>query len=1064
MPGTSVFAAWLRAVERHDAPPTGFCNTADVAVLDALYKTAGGTGWTESGGWPDGRFVEDWYGVDVDSVGRVTELDLTHNGLEGELPPDLGAMTRLTVLRIGNNGLSGRLPLSLARAPLREFHYAETELCSPADESFQTWLAAIALHEGTGVECIPLTEREILGILYNATGGWNWRNNSNWLTDAPLRDWYGISVDGQDRVVRLFLQENNLAGPIPPELGNLATLTGLDLSGNDLSDALPPELGNLASLTALSLSSNRFSGPIPPELGNLALLMQLNLGANEFTSSIPAELGNLATLKGLALYGNDLSGPIPPELGNLVNLIRLSLSGNNLTDAIPAELGNLATLETLYLHLNDLSGPLPPELGNLTNLRDLRVFRTGVSGAIPPEFGNLIELRELHLSNTALTGAIPPEFGRLVNLRYLSLWGNGHTGPIPPELGKLTALEELRLYNTNLSGPIPSELGGLAALEELHLYNANLSGPLPPELGNLANVRFLSLASNALSGPVPPEFGALTNVQALALANNAGLVGALPQSLTELDRLEELVTSGTDLCAPADAGFRAWLDGVHKRRIRFCIEADPPIAYLTQAVQSRAFPVPLVAGETALLRVFPTAMQATGVGIPAVRARFYVNGRETHAVDIPGKSTPIPVAVDESSLAKSANAEIPAEIIRQGLEMVIEVDPAGTLDEALGVAKRIPVTGRLAVDVRAMPPFDLTLIPFVWIQTQDSAIVDLVGAMAADPEKHEMLGDTRTLMPVGSLSVTAHEPVLTSSNNGFQVFGETRAIQAMEGGTGHYMGMMANPVTGTAGIARVSGRWSFSIPEPSTIAHELGHNMSLRHAPCGGPGGLDASYPYPDGSIGVWGYDFRDGGNLVQPSRPDVMSYCFPGQWISDYGFTNALRYRLFDEGAPAPAAVSARARSLLLWGGVDAEGEPSLNPAFVVDAPAALPDSAGEYEIAGRGADGRQLFSLAFTMPETADGDGSSSFTFVLPVRGRWEDDLDRIVLTGPGGSFTLDGDTDRPMAILRDPRTGQVRGILRDLPPPTQAAMDATGHAAGTGLEVIFSRGIPDAAAWRR
>ncbi len=54
--------------------------------------------------------------------------------------------------------------------------------------------------------------------------------------------------------------------------------------------------------------------------------------------------------------------------------------------------------------------------------------------------------------------------------------------------------------------------------------------------------------------------------------------------------------------------------------------------------------------------------------------------------------------------------------------------------------------------------------------------------------------------------------------------------------------------------------------------------------------------------------------------------------------------------------------------------------------------------------------------------------------------------------------------MTILRDPRNGQVRGILRDLPDPTQAARDGAGNAAGQGLEVLFSRGIPDAAAWRR
>ena len=62
-----------------------------------------------------------------------------------------------------------------------------------------------------------------------------------------------------------------------------------------------------------------------------------------------------------------------------------------------------------------------------------------------------------------------------------------------------------------------------------------------------------------------------------------------------------------------------------------------------------------------------------------------------------------------------------------------------------------------------------------------------------------------------------------------------------------------------------------------------------------------------------------------------------------------------------------------------------------------------------------------------------------------------------------TLDGDSDMPMAILRDPVTGEVRGFLRDIPLATEAAADAVG-ARAPGLEVLFSRGIPGTAAWRR
>ena len=485
--------------------------------------------------------------------------------------------------------------------------------------------------------------------------------------------------------------------------------------------------------------------------------------------------------------------------------------------------------------------------------------------------------------------------------------------------------------------------------------------------------------------------------------------------------METIQTGGTGLCAPRDPAFDAWVAGIQERWIARCVDVASADAYLTQAVQSLEFPVPLVAGDKALLRVFTTAAQATDVGIPDVRARFYRDGREMHAMTIPGTSAPIPTQVTEGELSASANAEITGSVIQPGLEMVIEVDPDGTLDPALGVATRIPATGRLAVDVETMPLLDLTLIPFVWSETQDASIVDLVRAMAADPENHGMLELTRTPLPVGDWAVT-----------------------------------------GAGGVARRPGRVSFSQPYPDIIAHELGHNFNLLHAPCGRPSSVEPRFPYPDGTIGAWGFDFRDGGQLVPPSTPDLMSYCGPPDGSSDYHFVKALRFRLEDEGGgtAAPAAT----RSLLVWGGTDADSVPFLEPAFVVDAPPAVPLSDGDHELTGWAADGRELFALSFAMPEVADGEGEGSFVFALPVRPGWEA-LASLVLSGPVGSATLDGNSDLSTAILRDPQTGQVRGILRDLPDPTAAQADAgAGVVTGQPLEVLFSRGIPGADAWRR
>ncbi|MCZ0934780.1 MAG: hypothetical protein OXJ54_06310 [Gemmatimonadetes bacterium] len=44
-------------------------------------------------------------------------------------------------------------------------------------------------------------------------------------------------------------------------------------------------------------------------------------------------------------------------------------------------------------------------------------------------------------------------------------------------------------------------------------------------------------------------------------------------------------------------------------------------------------------------------------------------------------------------------------------------------------------------------------------------------------------------------------------------------------------------------------------------------------------------------------------------------------------------------------------------------------------------------------------------------------------------------------------------------------MRGFLRDLPPATLTPADAAAAvSAEPGLEVLFSRGIPAAEAWRR
>ncbi|MDE2752261.1 MAG: M66 family metalloprotease, partial [Gemmatimonadota bacterium] len=643
-------------------------------------------------------------------------------------------------------------------------------------------------------------------------------------------------------------------------------------------------------------------------------------------------------------------------------------------------------------------------------------------------------------------------------LSELNLSENRLTGPIPAELHAVANLRTLRLSGNHLTGLIPAWLGDLANLAILNLGGNELSGPLPAELGRATMLDDLDVRSNSLAGTVPPEFSNLSRLGSLILADNPALAGPLPPGIVALDRLERFMAGGTGLCRPADVHFDTWFRSIADRRAASC--RDGATAYLTQAVQSWDDPVPLLAGRSALLRVFVTAPNGGGATMPAVRASFYVDGNERHALDIAAGTQTIPSEIVEGDLALSANAEVPAWVLVPGLEMVIEVDPDGTLDPSLGVTKRIPETGRMAVDVRRVPPFSLTIIPFLWETEPDSSIVETVSAMAADPDGHELLRGVRRLFPITGLDVAGRKPVVSSWTDPARLLGQVHAMRLMEGGSGHWMGLVDHGRP--RGIA--GSRISVSFADARIIAHELGHNLSLGHAPCGTwADSNDPWFPHINGTTGAWGYDFERG-TLVPPHATDVMSYCTHiDYWISDFFFNKTLAHRLASADAEVVAATHTT-RTLLLWGGRDEDGVPYLDPAFVVDAVPSLPTGGGDYRIEAAGPDGTPIFSFNFDMPVNPDAEGDeTSFVFALPVQAGWAN-LVSITLSGPGGSVLLDGTTEQPMAILRDSGTGQVRAFLRDPAPLTQAAADAAGQGAGPGMEVLFSRGIPGAEAWRR
>ena len=417
---------------------------------------------------------------------------------------------------------------------------------------------------GYGFAQLPSPDREVLVALYNATGGANWANNTNWLSNKPIGEWHGVTTDADRRVTALLLNQNELTGQIPSELGSLSNLQELRLYSNQLTGPIPASLGGLTNLERLSLSQNQLTGPIPSELGSLVNLQELSLSQNQLSGAIPTELGSLSKLEVLYLWGNQLTGPIPASLGGLANLEQLDLSQNQLTGVIPTELGILTNLEILALGGNQLIGQIPPQLANLTNLQDLYLSQNQLTGTVPSWIGSLSNLEQLDLWGNQLSGEIPSQLASLTNLQRLSLYHNQLSGPVPTWLGSLTNLEQLYLSQNQLTGPIPSELGSLTNLRGLSLNDSQLTGTIPSELGSLANLESLSLPRNQLTGTIPPELGGLTSLETLALGGNQ-LSGEIPEELGNLTNMRHLGLGGNQLSGeiPEELGSLTNLTSLH---------------------------------------------------------------------------------------------------------------------------------------------------------------------------------------------------------------------------------------------------------------------------------------------------------------------------------------------------------------------------------------------------------------------------------------------------------------------------------------------------------------------
>ncbi|KAG7362767.1 RHS repeat-associated core domain containing protein [Nitzschia inconspicua] len=347
----------------------------------------------------------------VSNSGRELNVHLQQNHLIGTVPSSLAFFTQLNIdlsdnlfVAIGdglcgqsgwNGGNVGRFGCDAILCPAGE--YSRTGRQTSAQDACQTCPGDESSPYLGITTCLSIEkkrEREILGLLYQATNGANWILKDGWMEDGTdICTWSGITCQEASTIETISLGSNHLVGSIPKEIFDLPNLKTLSLYSNPIQFSFEG-IGKATSLEILSLDST-----------------------------------NIKTLSGI---------------GAGLSLVEVNVRFNQLSGPLPVELDSLTNLEVFSASFNGLSGPIP-EFSSLRKLNALRLSDNSFTGTLPA-FSRQPDLKSLDLSDNQLVGSVPSNFLAnvlAVNSLFLDLSNNMLTGTVP---GNLTRFNDVTIY------------------------------------------------------------------------------------------------------------------------------------------------------------------------------------------------------------------------------------------------------------------------------------------------------------------------------------------------------------------------------------------------------------------------------------------------------------------------------------------------------------------------------------------------------------------------------------------------------------------------------------------
>uniref|UniRef100_A0A453A233 Uncharacterized protein n=1 Tax=Aegilops tauschii subsp. strangulata TaxID=200361 RepID=A0A453A233_AEGTS len=430
----------------------------------------------------------------LSTIRSLTKINLNYNKVYDQIPESFADLPSLSVLKLAYNRLQGRFPMRIF----------QNRNLTAVDVSYNS---------------------KVSGLLPNFSS-------------------HSIMMK------ELLFSNTNFSGPIPRSISNLKSLKKLGIAATNFhQEQLPTSIGELRSLTSLQVSGAGIVGEIPSWVANLTYLETLQFSNCGLSAQVPSFIGNLKNLITLKLYACNFSGQVLPHLCNLTQLGTINLHSNSFRGTIQLssffKMPNLFSLNLSNNKLSVVDGEYNSSWASIQNFDTLCLASCSIS-KLPNTLKHMYNVEVLDLSNNHIHGPLPQwawdnwiKSLILMNISYNQLSSGIGYGPV------ISANMFVIDISYNLfEGPIPMP----GPQNQLFDCSNNHFSSMPFNFGShLSSISLLMAPGNKLSGEIPQSIYEATSLMLLDLSNN-DLIGSIPSCLMEdMSRLNVLNLKGNQL-------------------------------------------------------------------------------------------------------------------------------------------------------------------------------------------------------------------------------------------------------------------------------------------------------------------------------------------------------------------------------------------------------------------------------------------------------------------------------------------------------------------------------------